>query len=102
MSLFGPIEEEDIAKSGLSNDEVAVMLPDNKFDKGMAMLSSDKPDEVVVMDCCPAVCYKIFPWCVGDPDSPLWQEWYKHRLQISKSDQPKPFTLLELFIFQAD
>ena len=53
----------------------------------------DPVDEVVVMDCCPAVCYKIFPWCVGDPDSPLWQEWYKHRLQISKSDQPQPFAL---------
>ena len=44
----------------------------------------DPVEEVVVMDCCPVVCYKIFPWCVGDPDSPLWQEWYKHRLQISK------------------
>ena len=44
----------------------------------------DPVDEVVVMDCCPAVCYKIFPCCLGDPESPLWQEWYKHRLQISK------------------
>ena len=44
----------------------------------------DPVDEVVVMDCCPAVCYRVFPCCKGDPDSPLWQEWYKHRLQISK------------------
>ena len=44
----------------------------------------DPVDEVVVMDCCPAICYRVFPCCKGDPDSPLWQEWYKHRLQISK------------------
>ena len=44
----------------------------------------DPVDEVVVMDCCPAACYKAFPCCRGDPDSPLWQEWYKHRLQISR------------------
>ena len=44
----------------------------------------DPVDEVVVVDCCPASCYRMFPCCQGDPDSPLWQEWYKHRLQISK------------------
>ena len=38
MSLFGPMEEEDITKSGLSNDEVAVMLPDDKFS-----LDKEKP-----------------------------------------------------------
>ena len=45
----------------------------------------DPVDEVVVVDCCPASCYRVFPCCQGDPDSPMWQEWYKHRLQISRS-----------------
>ena len=44
----------------------------------------DPVDEVIVVDCCPASCYRAFPCCQGDPDSPVWQEWYKHRLQISK------------------
>ena len=44
----------------------------------------DPVDEVVVEDCCPASCYRVFPCCQGDPDSPVWQEWYKHRLQISR------------------
>ena len=44
----------------------------------------DPVDEVVVVDCCPASCYRVFPCCQGDPDSPMWQEWYKHRLQISR------------------
>ena len=44
----------------------------------------DPVDEVVVEDCCPPVCYRVCPCCNGDPDSPLWQEWHKHRLQISR------------------
>ena len=24
------------------------------------------------------------PCCIGDPESPFWQLWYKHRLQISR------------------
>ena len=44
----------------------------------------DPVDDVVVEVCCPEVCYRVFPCCVGDPDSPMWQEWYKQRQQISK------------------
>ena len=44
----------------------------------------DPVDEVVVDDCCPPVCYRVFPCCVDDPDSPFWQEWHKHRLQITR------------------
>ena len=44
----------------------------------------DPVDEIVVEDCCPASCYVRCPCCLGDADSPVWQLWYKHRLQISR------------------
>ena len=44
----------------------------------------DPVDEVVVEDCCPEVCYRTCPCCIGDPDSPFWQMWYRHRLQVSR------------------
>lgn len=44
----------------------------------------DPVDEVVVEDCCPEVCYRTCPCCIGDPDSPFWQLWYRHRLQVSR------------------
>ena len=72
----------------------------------------DPVDEIVVEECCPAGCYRCptlqhhhhhhhyrhhhhhqqfeilhartCPCCIGDPESPFWQLWYKHRLQISR------------------
>ena len=44
----------------------------------------DPIDDVVVEDCCPEVCYRVCPCCIGDLDSPFWQLWYKHRLQVSR------------------
>jgi hypothetical protein len=44
----------------------------------------DPVDDVVVEDCCPEICYRVCPCCIGDPDSPFWQLWYRHRLQVSR------------------
>ena len=44
----------------------------------------DPVDDVVVEECCPEVCYRVCPCCIGDPDSPFWQLWYRHRLQVSR------------------
>lgn len=44
----------------------------------------DPVDDVMVEDCCPEVCYRVCPCCIGDPDSPFWQLWYRHRLQVSR------------------
>jgi hypothetical protein len=44
----------------------------------------DPVDDVVVEDCCPEICYRLCPCCIGDPDSPFWQLWYRHRLQVSR------------------
>ena len=44
----------------------------------------DPVDDVVVEDCCPEICYRMCPCCIGDPDSPFWQLWYRHRLQVSR------------------
>ena len=84
----------NMRKSDSQNSTEKIEFDDGKIgveDVGMTVevkqveeVMYDPVDEVVVMDCCPAVCYKIFPCCLGDPESPLWQEWYKHRLQISK------------------
>ena len=56
----------------------------------------DPVDDVVVEDCCPPVCYRVCPCCVGDPESPLWQEWHKHRLQISRLIEDKYFETVVL------
>ena len=41
-------------------------------------------DEIVVEDCCYPIFYKIFPFCEGDPESPFWQVWSRHRLLGSR------------------
>merc|ERR550532_279274 len=51
----------------------------------------DPVDEIVVEECCPPGCYKTCPCCIGDPESPFWQLWYKHRLQISRLIEDKYF-----------
>lgn len=44
----------------------------------------DPVDDITVEKCCPQACYNVCPCCIGDPDSPFWQLWYKHRLQMSR------------------
>ena len=56
----------------------------------------DPVDEIVVEDCCPPVCYRVCPCCIGDPESPFWQLWYKHRLQISRLIEDKYFETVVL------
>ena len=56
----------------------------------------DPVDEVVVEDCCPPVCYRVCPCCIGDAESPFWQLWYKHRLQISRLIEDKYFETVVL------
>ena len=51
----------------------------------------DPEDEVVVEDCCPQIFYKKFSMCSGDPTSPFWQVWSKHRLLGSRSVSLIPF-----------
>merc|ERR1719458_71351 len=56
----------------------------------------DPVDEIVVMDCCPPRYYQLCPCCSGDGDSPLWHEWHKHRLQISRLIEDKYFETVVL------
>ena len=56
----------------------------------------DPVDEIVVEDCCPPVCYRVCPCCIGDAESPFWQLWYKHRLQISRLIEDKYFETVVL------
>merc|ERR1719412_1173916 len=58
----------------------------------------DPVDEVVVEDCCPPVCYRTCPCCIGDMESPFWQLWYKHRLQISRLIEDKYFESVVLVL----
>ncbi len=56
----------------------------------------DPVDEVVVEDCCYPICYRTCPCCIGDAESPFWQLWYKHRLQISRLIEDKYFETVVL------
>ncbi len=56
----------------------------------------DPVDEIVVEECCPEVCYRMCPCCIGDMDSPFWQLWYKHRLQMSRLIENKYFETVVL------
>ena len=56
----------------------------------------DPVDDVVVLDCCPPGYYKLCPCCTGEGDSPLWHEWHKHRLQISRLIEDKYFETVVL------
>ena len=66
----GDMEEVEINVEAIKNNVPEVMY--------------DPVDDVVVEDCCPAICYRLCPCCIGDPDSPFWQLWYRHRLQVSR------------------
>ena len=65
------------AADGISYDEASA-------GKNVEEALNDPFDDIVVEDCCPLVCYRVCPCCVGDNDSPFWQLWYKHRLQLSR------------------
>ena len=67
----------DAAADGISFDEASA-------GKNVEEALNDPFDDIVVEDCCPLVCYRVCPCCVGDNDSPFWQLWYKHRLQLSR------------------
>ena len=56
----------------------------------------DPVDEVVVEDCCYPWIYRTCPCCIGDAESPFWQLWYKHRLQISRLIEDKYFETVVL------
>lgn len=44
----------------------------------------DPLDDITVEACCWEVCYRACPCCIGESDSPFWELWYKHRLQVSR------------------
>ena len=53
-------------------------------EKNVEEIYYDPEDEVVVEDCCPQIFYRKFALCSGDPTSPFWQVWSKHRLLGSR------------------
>ena len=79
---------EDMIKSDANNDDIKEPLEDDILSqteiKHVEEVLIDPVDDVVVEECCPEVCYRVCPCCIGDPDSPFWQLWYRHRLQVSR------------------
>ena len=92
---FDP-EKEDIDNQRAANGNMAGgpdedMLSQTEI-KHVEEVLMDPVDDVVVEECCPEVCYRICPCCIGDPDSPFWQLWYRHRLQVSRYVQCHDFS----------
>lgn len=79
-SQGGSTEKIEFDDGKLDDDVTAY----NEEVKHVEEVLYDPVDEVVVEECCPPVCYRVCPCCIGDADSPFWQLWYKHRLQISR------------------
>lgn len=73
------MEEKRSSTDSLAKEEI-ISLPGRNVEE----VFFDPADEVVVEKCCPEACYNACPCCIGDPDSPFWQLWYKHRLQVSR------------------
>ena len=73
---------DEVKEEEKSDHEGGSINPDDL--KNVMEVLYDPVDEIVVEDCCPEVCYRICPCCIGDLDSPFWQLWYKHRLQVSR------------------
>ena len=65
-------------------DRVSFVEEQLDIKKDVKEVLHDPVDDVVVEDCCPQVCYRLCPCCIGDPDSPFWQLWWRHRLQVSR------------------
>ena len=68
----------------LGSSDVGSLLEHGAVGKNMEEVLEDPVDDVVVEKCCPEICYRMCPCCIGDPDSPFWQLWYRHRLQVSR------------------
>lgn len=92
-------------KSDSQNSTEKIEFDDGKHEEDMTLnveikqveeVLYDPVDEVVVEDCCPPVCYRVCPCCIGDAESPFWQLWYKHRLQISRLIEDKYFETVVL------
>ena len=75
----GVIEKKKKAASG---DEDDISYDANG--KDVPEVLQDPYDDIIVEDCCWEICYKVCPCCIGDLDSPFWQLWFKHRLQVSR------------------
>ena len=75
------IEYDQSGKGGDDGDDISINPDDIKNVKEVLL---DPVDDIVVEDCCPEVCYRVCPCCIGDPDSPFWQLWFRHRLQVSR------------------
>ena len=82
QSLGGSINRSK--SGGYGDDEDGISYDEASAGKNVEEALNDPFDDVVVEDCCPLVCYRVCPCCVGDNDSPFWQLWYKHRLQLSR------------------
>lgn len=81
------IEQLDEKKASEETEEVPCEKEDEvnlSLGKNVEEALFDPVDDVVVEQCCPDVCYRVCPCCIGDPDSPFWQLWYRHRLQVSR------------------
>ena len=76
---------DEVKRDGSSHDDEdrASILSQTEI-KHVQEVLIDPVDDVVVEECCPEVCYRVCPCCIGDPDSPFWQLWYRHRLQVSR------------------
>ncbi len=60
--------------------DFAVIQAECKEDKQEEEVFYTPTDEIVVEDCCPKRVYKLMPFCNGNPESPFWQVWSRHRL----------------------
>ena len=95
------VDNEDMEKDGSSWRQSKTRTEPSIGESVMKVQQVDEVmydplDEVVVYDCCPASYYQICPCCSGDGDSPLWYEWHKHRMQISRLIEDKYFETVVL------
>ena len=90
---LGSKENVEFDEGKVEGDEITSFAEDVKL---VEEVLYDPVDEIVVEECCPPGCYKTCPCCIGDPESPFWQLWYKHRLQISRLIEDKYFETVVL------
>ena len=77
-------DEKKSLRSVADHDKISYEEELSGAGKNVEEVLFDPADDVVVEKCCPQACYDACPCCIGDPDSPFWQLWYKHRLQVSR------------------
>ncbi|CAB4055060.1 SCN2A [Lepeophtheirus salmonis] len=68
--------EEAVVENGGKMEDVAMNNNNNSYTEDPVSCSEWK---------------KVCPCCIGDPDSPFWQLWYRHRLQVSRLIENKYF-----------